>query len=169
MPVPDVDIVGLTKHRFPSKIVIFCSFLTILKTQPSKPEAAVSLFGIYAFQTILFTSPFFPVTCPDVSQGPFVLRVGVVWWRLSKIAQILISRRFLAVLDVPNCYGTSPLGPLVLGWVWVFYMVRSTLFRGVCWREWGSKRVMSQNPLSPQEIYILKVAESDFPHASSRR
>ena len=33
----------------------------------------------------------------------------------SKIAQILISRRFLAVLDVPNCYGTSPLGPLVLG------------------------------------------------------
>ena len=33
----------------------------------------------------------------------------------SNIAQILISRRFLAVLDVPNCYGTSPLGPLVLG------------------------------------------------------
>ena len=36
----------------------------------------------------------------------------------SKIAQILISRRFLAVLDVPNCYGTSPLGPLVLGLGW---------------------------------------------------
>ena len=115
MPVPHVDIFGLTKHSFPSKILIFRSFLTILKTQPSKPEVAVSLFGIYAFQTILSTSPFFPVTCPDVSQGPFVLRVGGGVMAFSKIAQILISRRFLAVLDVPNCYGTSPLGPLVLG------------------------------------------------------
>ena len=78
MPVPHVDIFGLTKHRFPSKIVMFCSFLATLKTQPPKPEAAVSLFGIYAFQRILFTFPFFPVTCPDVSQGPFVLRVGLV-------------------------------------------------------------------------------------------
>ena len=58
MPVPHVDVFGLTKHRFPSNIVIFCSFLTILKTQPSKPEVAVSLFGIYAFQTILSTSLF---------------------------------------------------------------------------------------------------------------
>ena len=76
MPVPHVDIFGLTKHRFPSKIVIFCSFLTILKTQPSKPEVAVSLFGIYAFQTILSTSPFFPVTCPDVSQGLLFCALG---------------------------------------------------------------------------------------------
>ena len=115
MPVPHVDVFGLTKHRFPSKIVICCSFLAVLKPTLSKPEAAVSLFGIYAFQTILFTSPFFPVTCPDVSQGPFVLRVWGGVTAFSKMTQILISRRFLAVLDVPNCYGTSPLGPLVLG------------------------------------------------------
>ena len=115
MPAPHVDIFGLTKHRFPSQIVMFCSFLTILKTKPSKPEAAVSLFGIYAFQIIFFTSSCFPVTCPDVSQGPSVLRVWGGLMAFSKVAQILISRPFLTVLDVPNCYGTSPLGPLVLG------------------------------------------------------
>ena len=95
--------------------MIFCSFLTILKTQPSKPEVAVSLFGIYAFQTILFTSPFFPSHLSRRVTGTFCFaRWGGVM-AFSKIAQILISRRFLAVLDVPNCYGTSPLGPLVLG------------------------------------------------------
>ena len=115
MPVPHVDMFGLSKYRFPSKILIVCSFLAILKTQPSKPEAAVSLFGIYAFQTILFTSSFFPSHLSPRVTGTFCFaRWGGVM-AFFKIAQVLISRRFQAVLDVPNCYGTSPLGLHVLG------------------------------------------------------
>ena len=109
MPVPHVDIFGLPKYRFPSKILICCSFLTILKTQPSKPEVAVRL------SNYLINVSFFPSHLSRRVTGTFCFARwgGVV--AFSKIAQILISRRFLAVFDVPNCYGTSPLGPLVLG------------------------------------------------------
>ena len=79
----------------------------------------------------------------------------------SKIAQILISRRFLAVLDVPNCYGTSPLGPLVLGLGWgVLHGAKHSL-PGLLDPKIGRKSQSPRNPLSPQEINTSDDADSE--------
>ena len=63
----------------------------------------------------------------------------------------------------PGNAGSSPLGPP--GILIVLYMVRSTLFRGVGCQIWGVKSRKSQNLAKTLEIYILKVAESEYPHA----
>ena len=63
----------------------------------------------------------------------------------------------------PGNAGSSPLG--LLGVLIFFYMVRSTLFRGVGCQIWGVKSRKSQNLATTFEIYILKVAKSEYPDA----
>ena len=67
----------------------------------------------------------------------------------------------------PGNAGSSPLGPL--GVLVLLYMVRSAPFRGVGCQIWGVKSRKSQNLAKTLEIYILKVAESEYPHAKFLR
>ena len=115
MPVPHVDIFGLTKHRFPSKIVIVLFVVDNFEDTAVQTGSCRFVIRNLRLSNYLIHVSFFPSHLSRRVTGTFCFaRWGGVM-AFSKIAQILISRRFLAVLDVPNCYGTSPLGPLVLG------------------------------------------------------
>ena len=114
MPVPHVDIFGLTKQRFPSNIVFLFVFDNFEDTAVQTGSCRFVIRNLRLSNYLIHVS-FFPNHLSRRVTGTFCFaRWGGVM-AFSKIAQILRSRRFLAVLDVPNCYGTSPLGPLVLG------------------------------------------------------
>ena len=118
MPVPHVDVFGLAKHCFPSKIVICLLVFGKFEDQTVQTGSRRFVIRNLRLSNYLIYVSFFPNHLSRRVTGTFCFaRWGGVM-AFSKIAQILISRRFLAVLDVPNCYGTSPLGPLVLGLGW---------------------------------------------------
>ena len=127
----------------------------------SKPEFAVSIFGVSVIQTMVLSLFCFQIRCPDVLRGHgaqhfFRHFVGLKNARISHFRAdlghfgssrkhwVLPSR---AVLDL------------------LFYMVRSTLFRGVGCQLWGVKSRKSQNLAKTLEFYILKVADSEYPCA----
>ena len=115
MPVPHVDVFGLTKLSCPLKIVFFLFVFGKFEDHTVQTGSRRFVIRNLRLSNYLIHVSFFPSHLSRRVTGTFCFARwgGVV--AFSKIAQILISRRFLAVLDVPNCYGTSPLGPLVLG------------------------------------------------------
>ena len=115
MPVPHVDVFGLTKHRFPSKNVMFLLVFDNFEDQTVQTGSRRFVIRNLRLSNYRIHVSVFPRHLSRRVTGTFCFARWAGVMAFSKIAQILISRRFLAVLDVPNCYGTSPLGLLVLG------------------------------------------------------
>ena len=151
MPVPHVDIFGLPKYRFPSKILIFMFVFDNFEDTAVQTGSRRFVIRNLRLSNYLIYVSFFPNHLSRRVTGTFCFaRWGGVM-AFSKIAQILISRRFLAVLDVPNRYGTSLLGPLVLGLgLGVLHGAKHSLPGSLLAKNTGAKSVMSPNSLSPQ-------------------